>query len=105
MHALTERQAQVYQLIQRSIRERGIPPSLRELGAELGIASTNGVTDHLHALERKGWIRLLRGLEYRHTRGIQLVSSEPVDLSDLTPDEREKVVLFVAGLRVARSAA
>jgi repressor LexA len=32
------------------------PPTLREMGKGLDIRSTNGVNDHLIALERKGWI-------------------------------------------------
>lgn len=54
---LTERQKLVLELIKQSIRERGYPPSLRELGTQLGISSTNGVNDHLTALERKGYLR------------------------------------------------
>lgn len=34
----------------------GYPPTLRELGAELGIESTNGVVEHLTRLEAKGYI-------------------------------------------------
>lgn len=50
------RQLQVLTAIDRSVRLRGYPPTIRELGDELGIASTNGVNDHLEALERKGLI-------------------------------------------------
>jgi repressor LexA len=53
---LTGRQRQVYDFITRSIEERGYPPTLREIGAFMRIRSTNGVNDHLKALERKGWI-------------------------------------------------
>jgi len=35
---------------------RGYPPTLREIGAHMGIRSTNGVNDHLRALERKGYL-------------------------------------------------
>src|SRR5215510_10622196 len=53
---LTERQRQVLEFIARSIRERGYPPTLREIGEQMGIRSTNGVNDHLKALERKGYL-------------------------------------------------
>jgi len=53
---LTPRQRQVLEFIRRSILERGYPPTLREIGAHMRIRSTNGVSDHLKALERKGWI-------------------------------------------------
>ncbi len=53
---LTERQAAVLDFISHSIDERGYPPTLREIGNHLGIRSTNGVNDHLRALERKGYL-------------------------------------------------
>jgi repressor LexA len=54
---LTDRQDLILQFIRHSIRERGYPPTLREIGAQMGIRSTNGVSDHLRALERKGYLR------------------------------------------------
>jgi repressor LexA len=53
---LTQRQEMVLQYIQSSITERGYPPTLREIGNFMGIRSTNGVNDHLRALERKGFL-------------------------------------------------
>ena len=53
---LTERQEMVLQYIQSSITDRGYPPTLREIGNFMGIRSTNGVNDHLRALERKGYL-------------------------------------------------
>ncbi|MFO0573006.1 MAG: transcriptional repressor LexA [Polyangia bacterium] len=70
-HGLTKRQRAVLDYIWRTIRENGYPPTLREIGEELGIRSTNGVNDHLKALERKGYLiredlksRALRVLHY-----------------------------------------
>lgn len=56
MQKLTDRQEMVLQFIQSSISERGYPPTLREIGNHMGIRSTNGVNDHLRALERKGYL-------------------------------------------------
>lgn len=56
MQKLTHRQEMVLQYIQSSITERGYPPTLREIGNFMGIRSTNGVNDHLRALERKGYL-------------------------------------------------
>jgi repressor LexA len=56
MQGLTGRQEQVLTFIRQSIAERGYPPTLREIGAHMGIRSTNGVNDHLRALERKGYL-------------------------------------------------
>jgi repressor LexA len=57
LQPLTERQKMILDFIKQSIRERGYPPSLREIGSHMGIKSTNGVNDHLTALERKGYLR------------------------------------------------
>src|SRR5690242_16072380 len=46
----------VLKYIESSITQRGYPPTLREIGNFMGIRSTNGVNDHLRALERKGYL-------------------------------------------------
>jgi repressor LexA len=56
MVGLTQRQQMVLDFIRQSIVDRGYPPTLREIGARMGIRSTNGVNDHLRALERKGYL-------------------------------------------------
>jgi repressor LexA len=56
MQGLTQRQQMVLDFIRQSIHDRGYPPTLREIGARMGIRSTNGVNDHLRALERKGYL-------------------------------------------------
>jgi repressor LexA len=56
MVGLTQRQQMVLDYIRQSIVDRGYPPTLREIGARMGIRSTNGVNDHLRALERKGYL-------------------------------------------------
>jgi repressor LexA len=53
---LTGRQQDVLRFIQSQIKQIGYPPTIREIGKELGLKSTNGVNDHLKALERKGFI-------------------------------------------------
>jgi repressor LexA len=56
VQGLTQRQQMVLDFIRQSIADRGYPPTLREIGARMGIRSTNGVNDHLRALERKGYL-------------------------------------------------
>jgi repressor LexA len=73
MQGLTKRQAQTLDFIRQSIEERGYPPTLREIGESMGIRSTNGVNDHLRALERKGYLRR----EDMKSRALRLVSQEP----------------------------
>lgn len=82
---ITSRQQQTLDFIERSINERGYPPTLREIGEHMGIRSTNGVTDHLRALERKGFIRRTDFV----SRGVQVVqrridrTSEPPAAEDV----------------------
>jgi repressor LexA len=53
---LTQRQQEILDFISTSIDKRGFPPTLREIGIHFGIRSTNGVNDHLKALEKKGFL-------------------------------------------------
>ena len=55
--SLTPRQAGVLEVIRRSVRERGYPPSIREIGDEVGLASTSSVAHQLRTLERKGLLK------------------------------------------------
>jgi repressor LexA len=54
---LTSRQKAIYDFLLKTIREKGFAPSIQEIGRQFKIASTNGVSDHLKALEKKGYIR------------------------------------------------
>src|SRR5688572_22349493 len=72
MQGLTKRQAQTLDFIRQSIEERGYPPTLREIGESMGIRSTNGVNDHLRALERKGYL----SREDMKSRALRLVSRD-----------------------------
>lgn len=53
---LTKRQGQVLSFIIDQIENEGYPPTIREIGDHLGIKSTNGVNDHLKALEKKDYL-------------------------------------------------
>ncbi|MFT5994200.1 MAG: repressor LexA, partial [Bradymonadia bacterium] len=70
MKGLTQRQLQVLEAIANSLSESGYPPTIREIGNSLGIRSTNGVNDHLKALEKKGYIER----DTSKSRAIQMTS-------------------------------
>lgn len=53
---ITDRQVEVLRWISSFTEAKGYPPTLREIGLGLGIRSTNGVGDHLRALESRGCI-------------------------------------------------
>jgi repressor LexA len=54
---LTGRQRQILDLIGATVRERGYPPSVREIGDAVGLSSPSTVHSHLSALERAGYLR------------------------------------------------
>ncbi len=54
MEGLTARQREILQFIVEHAEKMGFPPTIREIGVHFHIKSTNGVNDHLRALERKG---------------------------------------------------
>lgn len=57
MRQATERQLRVLRYVESFQRKHGYAPTVREMCTALGIRSTNGITDHLAALARKGYIR------------------------------------------------
>ena len=54
---LTARQKGILDMIETSMRERGYPPSVREIGEVVGLTSPATVHNHLATLERMGYIR------------------------------------------------
>ncbi|PQZ92831.1 repressor LexA [Arthrobacter sp. MYb227] len=55
--SLTIRQKKVLETIQRSVTANGYPPSMREIGDAVGLASLSSVTHQLSQLEKLGYIR------------------------------------------------
>ncbi|CAN1491627.1 LexA SOS-response transcriptional repressors (RecA-mediated autopeptidases) [Fimbriimonadaceae bacterium] len=53
---LTKRQEEILACIRDYVAKEGFPPSIREIGKQFEIGSLRGVTVHLDALERKGYI-------------------------------------------------
>ncbi|MFP3463450.1 transcriptional repressor LexA [Arthrobacter globiformis] len=54
---LTLRQKKILETIQRSVNENGYPPSMREIGDTVGLASLSSVTHQLSQLEKLGYLR------------------------------------------------
>jgi repressor LexA len=105
MQGLTQRQRQILDFITRRIEEQGYPPTIREIGEEMGIRSTNGVNDHLKALERKGFLKR-EGLKSRALRPVGAPSSPPRKnnrsevVAALIPENGDTIAIPVLG-RVA----
>ncbi|MGF0116437.1 transcriptional repressor LexA [Promicromonospora sp. Marseille-Q5078] len=54
---LTPRQRRVLETIRSSVEARGYPPTMREIGEAVGLASPSSVKHQLTTLERKGYLR------------------------------------------------
>jgi repressor LexA len=66
---LTGRQAKILDYLIDTLRERGYPPSVREIGAAVGLSSSSTVHAHLAQLEAKGFIKR----DPARSRAIELV--------------------------------
>ena len=64
---LTDKQHNILEFIEERIVQHGHSPTIREIGEQFGITSTNGVRTHLTALIKKGYLKkrrlISRGLE------------------------------------------
>lgn len=72
MENLTPKQQKVLDFIQAKVREN-IPPTIREIAAELGYSSTGTVRDYLNALEKKGYLKRSSS----KSRAIELLKIKP----------------------------
>ena len=55
--ALTTRQREILHVIEKSMQERGYPPSVREIGEAVGLNSPSTVHNHLATLQKMGFLR------------------------------------------------
>lgn len=83
MEALTDRQAEILELIRELTEVSGFPPTRAEIAERMGFRSVNAAEQHLRALEKKGAIDILSGA----SRGIKVnearSTSRPGRLMDL----------------------
>jgi repressor LexA len=78
---LNERAREILDYIHRSTREKGFPPTIREIGQAFSISSTNGVRYYLNLLEKSGRLKrrgkISRGIEgvgpSHHASGIPIL--------------------------------
>ena len=86
---LTKRQQEIFDFIKRYSAKYGYPPTVRDIGKAVGLASSSTVHAHLANLEKAGllrrdplaWRRCDRGLRAR-SRGRRAVSGEPALLEE-----------------------
>ena len=75
---LTKRQLEILDLIHTSIDENGMPPTRSEIADNLGFKSLNAAEDHLKALEKKEFIKLIPGV----SRGIKVLKRRIIKMLD-----------------------
>ena len=72
MKNLTKRQEEILNLIKTHILDLGFPPTRADIARSLGFKSPNAAEQHLRAIEKKGFIKILSGA----SRGIVLNDNE-----------------------------
>ncbi|MBM4391855.1 MAG: transcriptional repressor LexA [Deltaproteobacteria bacterium] len=73
MEELPPRQRELLDFVASFTDQKGIPPTLREIGEAMGIRSTNGVSDQVKALIKKGYLE--RVGDARTSRGLRVTHS------------------------------
>lgn len=106
MRPLSERQQRILDFIDRFQQHHGYPPTIREIGQEVGISSTSVVDYNLRVLERRGLLHrdpdISRGIELtggslprRNRRSLlipimgRIAAGEPIEALHGHPEEIE----------------
>ena len=85
MKKLTKRQQEILNLIKNHILDLGFPPTRADIAKTLGFKSPNAAEQHLRAIEKKGFIKILSG------------ASRGIVLNDSDSDEIPVIGLVAAG--------
>ncbi|GAB3093462.1 transcriptional repressor LexA [Isoptericola nanjingensis] len=96
---LTPRQRRVLETIRSSVEARGYPPTMREIGEAVGLASPSSVKHQLTTLERKGYLRR----DPNRPRAIEVVDPEAPAIDRAAP-EADPAPGYVAGSLAASDA-
>lgn len=78
MKKMSARQQQILDFIKGEVRAKGYPPSVREIGEAVGLASSSTVHGHLDRLEKRGLIRR----DKTKPRAIEILSDDTVVIED-----------------------
>ena len=89
---LTPRQRRVLDTIRESVESRGYPPTMREIGEAVGLASPSSVKHQLTTLERKGYLRR----DPNRPRAIEVVDPDADTLDGARPLSGSPVLQPVA---------
>jgi len=75
MSKMSSRQHAILEFIKNEVREKGYPPSVREIGEAVGLLSSSTVHGHLDRLEKKGLIRR----DATKPRAIEILDNDDID--------------------------
>lgn len=75
MSKISKRQNSILDFIKQEVREKGYPPSVREIAEAVGLLSSSTVHGHLDRLEKKGFIRR----DPTKPRAIEILSQDDSD--------------------------
>ena len=78
---LSDKQLAILDVIQRSVSQRGYPPSMREIGDAVGLSSLSSVTHQLNQLELSGYLRR----DPNRPRALEILNDLPAS-SQTAPD-------------------
>jgi repressor LexA len=95
--SLSEKQLAVLDVIQRSVSQRGYPPSMREIGDAVGLASLSSVTHQLNQLELSGYLRR----DPNRPRALEVLIELPQSSDDVPAGDAES---FQSGAPIADAA-
>ncbi len=76
MTKISKRQQDILEFIKKQVSEKGYPPSVREIGEAVGLASSSTVHGHLARLEKKGYIRR----DPTKPRAIEILTNENTNI-------------------------
>lgn len=75
MSKVSKRQQAILDFIKSEVKKKGYPPSVREIGKAVGLASSSTVHSHLSQLEKKGYIKR----DPTKPRAIEILDKENLD--------------------------
>lgn len=96
MEKLTKRQQDILDFIKLKVQEKGYPPSVREIGQAVGLASSSTVHGHLSRLEEKGYIRR----DPTKPRAIEILGEDRMDIETQSVIQVPIVGKVTAGLPI-----
>jgi repressor LexA len=90
---LTGRQQEIWDFLVDYVDRHGYPPTVREIGEKVGLASTSTVHAHLANLERAGYLRR----DPTKPRALELIGHRRAEPAEFRPTERELHTLPLVG--------